>query len=75
MAKKITTPTRVESIRRKDKRANIPTEKLRDFVAEDEKAPKTVLYPVLISRRADPGCGDFDTAGSPSANPSDQCKL
>jgi adenine-specific DNA-methyltransferase len=45
MAKKITTPTKVESIRHKDKRANIPTEELRDFVAEDEKAPKTVLYP------------------------------
>src|SRR5436190_1947440 len=26
-------------------RANIPTEELRDFVADDEKAPKTVLYP------------------------------
>jgi len=37
--------TPVESIRHKDKRANIPTEELRDFVAEDEKAPKTMLYP------------------------------
>src|SRR5688572_1093585 len=27
------------------KRANIPTEELRDFVADEEKAPKTVLYP------------------------------
>ena len=36
---------RVASIRHKDKRANIPTEELRDFVAEDEKAPKTMLYP------------------------------
>lgn len=35
----------VTSIRHKDKRANIPTEELRDFVAEDEKAPKTMLYP------------------------------
>ena len=35
----------VDSIRHKDKRANIPTEELRDFVAEDEKAPKTMLYP------------------------------
>ncbi|HKQ49693.1 MAG TPA: site-specific DNA-methyltransferase [Phycisphaerae bacterium] len=35
----------VASIRHKDKRANIPTEELRDFVAEDEKAPKTMLYP------------------------------
>jgi adenine-specific DNA-methyltransferase len=38
-------PTKVESIRHKDKRANIPTEELRDFVAEDEHAPKTMLYP------------------------------
>ncbi|MBI1825563.1 MAG: site-specific DNA-methyltransferase [Planctomycetes bacterium] len=37
--------TPVASIRHKDKRANIPTEELRDFVAEDEKAPKTMLYP------------------------------
>jgi adenine-specific DNA-methyltransferase len=37
--------TSVESIRHKDKRPNIPTEELRDFVAEDEKAPKTILYP------------------------------
>jgi adenine-specific DNA-methyltransferase len=28
-----------------DTRTNIPTEELRDFMAEDEKAPKTVLYP------------------------------
>ena len=45
MAKKNTTPTKVESIRHKDKRANIPTEELRDFVADDEHAPKTMLYP------------------------------
>ncbi|MDP4288935.1 MAG: DNA methyltransferase [Bacteroidota bacterium] len=45
MAKKPTTPTKVESIRHKDKRTNIPTEELRDFVTEDEVAPKTMLYP------------------------------
>lgn len=48
MAKKTTRksgPTPVASIRHKDKRANIPTEELRDFVAEDEKAPRTMLYP------------------------------
>lgn len=45
MAKKTTTPTKVESIRHKDKRANIPTEELRDFVADEELAPKTMLYP------------------------------
>ena len=38
-------PAKVESIRHKDKRKNIPTEELRDFVAEDENAPKTLLYP------------------------------
>jgi len=37
--------TPVESIRHKDKRKNIPTEELRDFVVEDENAPKTMLYP------------------------------
>lgn len=35
----------VDSIRHKDKRANIPTEELRDFVADEEKAPKKMLYP------------------------------
>ncbi len=28
-----------------DKRANIPTQELRDFVADDERSPKTALYP------------------------------
>jgi adenine-specific DNA-methyltransferase len=50
MARKPTTKknngsTPVESIRHKDKRKNIPTEELRDFVAEDEQSPKTLLYP------------------------------
>src|SRR5262245_9518842 len=49
MAKNRTTKqtgsTQVESIRHKDKRKNIPTEELRDFVAEDEHAPKAMLYP------------------------------
>lgn len=35
----------VTSHRHQDKRANIPTEELRDFVAEDEAAPTTLLYP------------------------------
>ncbi|HUT57456.1 MAG TPA: site-specific DNA-methyltransferase, partial [Phycisphaerae bacterium] len=35
----------IESVRHKDKRKNIPTEELRDFVREEEQAPKTVLYP------------------------------
>ena len=38
-------PATVDAVKHKDKRANIPTEELRDFIAEDEKAPKTVLYP------------------------------
>jgi hypothetical protein len=48
MAKKASKPkgpTPVETIRHKDARVNIPTEELRDFVAEDEKAPTRVLYP------------------------------
>src|SRR5687767_4588786 len=45
MAKKKPGPTKVESIRHKDKRKNIPTEELRDFVAHDEHSPKTMLYP------------------------------
>ena len=38
-----TTP--VEVVRHKDKRKNIPTDELREFVAEDERTPKTTLYP------------------------------
>jgi adenine-specific DNA-methyltransferase len=38
-------PKPVESIKHKDKRTNIPTEELRDFVAEDEQKPKTMFYP------------------------------
>jgi adenine-specific DNA-methyltransferase len=46
MAKRPKTPTEIMSIRhKKDTRVNIPTEELRDFVAEDEKAPKAMLYP------------------------------
>ena len=45
MAKKNNPRTKVESIRHKDKRANIPTEELRDFVVEEELARKTMRYP------------------------------
>src|SRR2546422_6756879 len=38
-------PMKVESVTHKDKRTNIPTEELRGFVAEDERSPKTLLYP------------------------------
>lgn len=43
MAKKDTTPAKVESIRHKDKRTNIPTEELRDFVGDEELAPNHPL--------------------------------
>jgi len=46
--KKTTTPKLSQPInahKHADKRANIPTEELRDFIADEEKAPKTVLYP------------------------------
>ena len=45
MAKTSKSPTPVLATKHKDKRANIPTEELRDFVADDEKAPKKILYP------------------------------
>jgi adenine-specific DNA-methyltransferase len=45
MAKPVVRPKKIESLRHKDKRANIPTEELRDFVADEELAPKTMLYP------------------------------
>ncbi|MCZ2113383.1 MAG: site-specific DNA-methyltransferase, partial [Anaerolineae bacterium] len=44
MAKK-TTRTPIDSIRHDDRRANIPTEELRGFVAGDEAAPPSLLYP------------------------------
>jgi adenine-specific DNA-methyltransferase len=45
--KKITgkAAARIDAVRHKDKRKNIPTEELRDFVREEEQAPKTILYP------------------------------
>jgi hypothetical protein len=36
---------RIDAVRHKDKRKNIPTEELRDFVRDDENAPKKLLYP------------------------------
>ena len=45
MPPKPKSPTPVLATKHKDKRANIPTEELRDFVADDEKAPKKILYP------------------------------
>lgn len=37
--------TSVDSIRHNDTRKNIPTEELRDFVSEEEHAPRALLYP------------------------------
>ncbi|PYR74766.1 MAG: hypothetical protein DMF87_21890, partial [Acidobacteria bacterium] len=45
-ARKSKPPVEVTSIRHtQDSRVNIPTEELRDFVAEDELAPRAMLYP------------------------------
>ncbi len=38
-------PEAVEALKHKDKRVNIPTEELREFVRAEEEAPKTMLYP------------------------------
>jgi adenine-specific DNA-methyltransferase len=38
-------PTPITAVKHKDKRTNIPTEELRDFIAEDEKKPQVALYP------------------------------
>jgi adenine-specific DNA-methyltransferase len=38
-------PKPVEALKHKDKRVNIPTEELREFVRSEEEAPKTMLYP------------------------------
>ena len=45
----------VTSVRHADKRLNIPTEELRDFVADDERAPAPVQYerPLLYPRDPD----------------------
>ena len=47
--KRDTTSTPIESIKHDDKRTNIPTEELRDFVDDDEKAPEPILYPRDLS--------------------------
>jgi adenine-specific DNA-methyltransferase len=45
MPSKKTPTTPITAHRHNDTRVNIPTEELRDFVADEEKAPKTILYP------------------------------
>jgi adenine-specific DNA-methyltransferase len=42
--------TPIGALKHRDKRANIPTEELRDFVVEDEERPKSMLYPRDPSR-------------------------
>jgi len=41
----------IDTVKHKDKRSNIPTEELRDFVKEDELKPKQVKYPGLLYAR------------------------
>src|SRR5256885_533589 len=43
--KKSTTSIPVSFTKHSDKRKNIPTEELRDFVVEAENTPKKILYP------------------------------
>ena len=43
--KAVTENTPVDTIRHADKRTNIPTEELRDFVDDDERAPQIMRYP------------------------------
>src|SRR5450759_2127523 len=45
MPKKKFPPKKVDSISHKDKRTNIPTEELRDFVEEHERTREIMLYP------------------------------
>jgi adenine-specific DNA-methyltransferase len=46
MAKKNSlSSVQIDSVKHKDKRINIPTEELRDFVAEEERNPQAMLYP------------------------------
>lgn len=45
MAKKQSqSSTPIESVKHKDKRANIPTEELRDFMTDEDKNPTSVFY-------------------------------
>ncbi len=43
--KKKNASTSINHIRHEETRKNIPTEELRDFVAEDERRPRTMRYP------------------------------
>ncbi|MBI3813837.1 MAG: site-specific DNA-methyltransferase [Nitrospinae bacterium] len=45
MVKKKTAKNSIDSLKHKDKRKNIPTAELQNFVKEDEAKPKKILYP------------------------------
>jgi adenine-specific DNA-methyltransferase len=45
LGKKQSSPTPLTSLQHSNTRANIPTEELRDFVTDEERSPKTLLYP------------------------------
>ncbi len=45
MTRRKSSSTPITSHTHQDKRANIPTEELRDFVADEEREPTTLLYP------------------------------
>jgi adenine-specific DNA-methyltransferase len=45
MAKRKSANSSVDSLKHKDKRKNIPTAELQDFVKEDDAKPKKILYP------------------------------
>lgn len=45
MPKKPSLPTPLSAHSHADMRANIPTEELRNFIAGEERNPKTILYP------------------------------
>ena len=49
--KKSKKSVRVDSVRHKDKRKNIPTEELRGFIKEDQAKPQEVKYPGLLYAR------------------------
>jgi adenine-specific DNA-methyltransferase len=56
------TQTKVASLRHKDKRKNIPTEERRDFVKDDEHAPKIMRDPSLDPQLVWKGKDEQDAA-------------
>ncbi len=60
--------------RHKDTRTNIPTEELRDFVADDEKAPKTHALPARPVARSAAGLEGQGRAGPAPTWPCPSCR-